>query len=125
MATWEYISKRRGYVLEDLVKDAGTLEQAINIFRDKDIPLPQDGSLEAIFSEKSANRQKTFNLEKKPAAKKATDKKDTAKKPIAKKKKAEGEAVEAIVDAEEVVPEDEQKKSDKGWGIVNSKRTVA
>ena len=56
MATWEYISKRRGYVLETFVSGAKTLDDAIEIFRQKDEQVPEDFS--AIKKVKNTKKKK-------------------------------------------------------------------
>lgn len=81
MATWEYISKRRGYVLETFVSGAKTLDDAIEIFRQKDVPIPQDGSLEALFEKKSVHKKDEQVPEDVSAIKKV---KNTKKKKVAK-----------------------------------------
>ena len=101
MATWEYISKRRGYVLEEFVRGANTLEDALQIFRQRDVPVPQDGSLEALFATVVENKQSN-------KTERADTKDETAKSVPPPKKKSSPK---------------KEKKTPKDWGIVESKQS--
>lgn len=49
---WEYFSKRRRISLAEFLKDVYTLEDALQIFDQKNMSLPEDKQLEALFSER-------------------------------------------------------------------------
>ena len=103
MATWDYISKRRGYVLENFVRGASTLEQALQIFKERDVPVPQDGSLEALFAESKKSQQEAV--------------------PVVDVAKSEPEIDLSNKESETVTKaKSKKKKTPKDWGIVESKR---
>ena len=105
MATWEYISRRRGYVLEDFVRGASTLEQALKIFGERDVPVPQDGSLEALFPEVTKDQWGISS------ATEVEEPEVADSEPVATKKKPSKKT------------KDKKKKSEKDWGIIASKES--
>lgn len=58
MVSWNFLSKRRKIKLSDFVSGATTLEEAIAIFRKKNVQPPTDGSLKKLFSKKRPTRKK-------------------------------------------------------------------
>ena len=120
MATWEYISRRRGYVLEDFVRGASTLEQALKIFGERDVPVPQDGSLEALFPEVTKDQwgissatevEKPEVADSEPVVSETEEPEVADSEPVATKKKPSKKT------------KDKKKKSEKDWGIIASKES--
>ena len=50
MSSWDYISKRRRTTLQEFVKGAQSLEEALLLFKQRGIKPPTDGRLEALYA---------------------------------------------------------------------------
>lgn len=67
MMSWNFLSKRRKIKLEDFIKGAKTLPEALAIFELRKVKPPTDDSLERLFTvskpaKKTAKRKATGNI---------------------------------------------------------------